>query len=91
MFEKGDFPKGSYYYADIPCIIRKDGISFSQKYGFPFYIENEELSSKKPHGNMSFHVRSVKMVFLFPVSATLVFDQTTSSSPIKMTLFVFFT
>ena len=56
VFEKGDFPKGSYYYADIPCIIRKDGISFSQKYGFPFYIENEELSPKKPHGNMSFHV-----------------------------------
>ena len=56
VFEKGDFPKGSYYYADIPCIIRKDGISFSQKYGFPFYIENAELSPKKPHGNMSFHV-----------------------------------
>lgn len=73
VFEKGDFPKGSYYYADIPCIIQKDGISFSQKYFSPFYIEDEELSSKKPHGNISIHVWSVKLVFLFSVSATLCF------------------
>ena len=51
-----DFPKGSYYYADTPCIIQKDGISFSQKCFSPFYIEDEELSSKKPHGNISIHV-----------------------------------
>ena len=51
-------------YADIPCIIGKDGTLFSLKYSFPSYIENEEWSPKKPHGNMSFHVWSVKMMFL---------------------------
>ena len=62
------FPKKIALEYDLPCIISKEGISFSRKHDIFLWTENERWSFSKRHENMMLSVYSVKMVFVFPTN-----------------------
>ena len=71
MFRKGSPSKGTTPEYDLSCIIRKDDISFCQKYDIFSKRNTQDDLFQKTLGNMMFPVYSVKMAFLFPTNIKL--------------------
>ena len=74
--ERSCFLRNAWKY-DIFCIVGKDGISFSYKYGITLPIKKQISSSPKNTVPWKYDVFwiFVKMVFLFPATMILPFCQ----------------
>ena len=74
--ERSCFLRNTWKY-DIFCIVGKDGISFSYKYGITLPIKKQISSSPKNTVPWKYDIFwiFVKMVFLFPATMMLPFCQ----------------
>ena len=69
------FPKKIALEYDLSYIMRKDGISFSRKYGIFLRTENEKWSFSRNTWKYNVSCMLVKVFFLFPTNMKLHFCQ----------------